>query len=226
VAVTFGIIEQADAREAYQWHRGFSSNYEYIFPRPWKSYESLILERQAWCARDDNGDYLGSAYFAFDEDKNEWEIGGVMVAKAEKGMGTAGVLARLTLGHVLISETPIKRGHRIIAHIHAENQEPRALFTKALRFSMPEKPEEFPGQSLTGLKKNKNGNVEGFVLSIAVPATLSAIADWCDSWKGKLHDDRDVRIRLPEGMTLAKWSTALRSMVAPTSGRPILRRIR
>lgn len=222
--VRFGIVGRQDAREAYQWHRGFAANYEFIFPRPWEKYESLVVDRQIWCARNENGDFLASAYFAFDEGK--WEIGGVMVAKPERGKGVAGVLARLTLAHVLVMETPLKRGHPIIAHIHADNQEPRVLFTQALKFQMPAKPQEFPGEHLPGLKQNDRGKVEGFELTFTIPDTLNALVEWFNRWKLKLKDGREACVELPEDFTLAMWSDALRDMAEGSKPSPILPRIR
>jgi hypothetical protein len=207
----FSIVEQQDAHDAYQWHRGFAANYEFIFPRTWPDYERLILDRQVWCAREVD-DFVGSAYFAFDEATGTWEIGGIMVAQPERASGVGGILARLTLGHVLVMENPIKRGHLVIAHVHVDNKAPIGLLTSALKFKMPEQPQEFPGARLRGLRKNDRGNVEGYELSMSVPDTVNALAEWCERWDGKLKDGREAEVMLPSDDSLAKWSQALRSM--------------
>ncbi len=227
--VTFGIIPRELAREAYQWHRGFAGNYEYIFPRVWEDYLRLVEERQAWCVWDERRDFLGSSYFVFDEEHRSWEIGGIMVVKAERKTGMAGILGRLVVGHVLIAESPLKNKDRVIAHVHAENQSPLGLLTGALKFTKPSgDPQEFDGSKLPGLKQNEKGKVPGFELSITIPDTINAIADWCDGFEGKLKDNRPVELLLPTDLDLKAWARALRSMVSSGGAgpKPTLRRIR
>ena len=57
-----------------------------------------------------------------------------MVARAKQGLGIASTVTRLALGHVLFEEDPLDRSESIISHVHAQNDEPRALLEKALLF--------------------------------------------------------------------------------------------
>jgi hypothetical protein len=37
--VRFGILDPAQGREAYQWHRGFAGNGDCVYPRSWPAFE-------------------------------------------------------------------------------------------------------------------------------------------------------------------------------------------
>ena len=207
--VTIGIVDPEQGPKVYQWHRGFAAADDHIFPRPVESFEQLAEEGQLLYAANARGDYLGLAYFRLDGSK--WEIGGLMVDTREKQHGIGGALTRLTLGHVLFEENPLERGEKIVAHVHAENNDPRPLIEQSLKFHHTEHI-EVPTAKLPGLKANASGLVVGDEFELTVPDTLLALATWCETWGGKLKDDRPVRVVLRDGVSLAMWAVAFRQM--------------
>lgn len=211
--VRFGILDPAQGREAYQWHRGFAGNGDCVYPRSWPAFESLVTSEQVLCARDTNGDYLALTYYTLADDK--WEIGGLMVATPERRKGVGGTVARLAVGYVLVTEDPLPVGQSVIAHIHESNDQPRRLF-QSLKFRKT-RTVVIPGEELPGLKTNANGKVVGDELEIGVPDTLEALAEWCDAWKGKLKDGSETEIVLGPGpkTDLQQWARAFRNMAEP-----------
>ncbi|WP_370103701.1 GNAT family N-acetyltransferase [Bradyrhizobium yuanmingense] len=75
------------------------------------------MDGHVWSARDDNGDYLGLAYAHLDDQRFTRELGGLMVVRSWQRKGVGSVLMRLTLGHLLIEETTLARGQKIIAYV-------------------------------------------------------------------------------------------------------------
>src|SRR6266581_8542145 len=155
--VEFSLIDPMKGREAYQWHRGFAASNDCIFPRSWESYERLADDGQLWSARNEKGDYLALAYFCFDDGR--WEVGGLMVANQERLKGVGSTIMRLTLGHLLFVEDPLDRGESVIAHVHAENLDPRPIIEGTLKFRLTGRIKK-PGSELPGLRTNAVGEVE------------------------------------------------------------------
>lgn len=213
--VQVGIVDPSDGREVFQWHRGFAASNDRIFPRPWEEYERLAEEGRLFYARDQAGEYLALAYFRLED--SAWEIGGLMVDTREQRKGLGSVVTRLTLGHVLFEEDPLDRGERVIAHVHAENNEPRALI-EALKFRKSGLI-RVPAAMLPGLKANAAGEVEGDEFELVVPDTLLGMAEWCDTWSGRLRDHREVRIAFRQGISLAMWAQAFRHRAAAAAPR-------
>lgn len=212
--IKFCVVDPVEGREAYQWHRGFAASNDCIFPRPWTKYEGLADEGQLWCARNDTGDYVALAYFCFDDGK--WEIGGLMVAVQERGKGVGSIITRLTLGHVLFEEDPLDRGESVIAHVHAENLEPRPIIENVLKFRLSRRI-KVPGSALPGLRTNAAGEVEGDEFELVMPDTLNALAQWCDTWNGRLKDGREAQILLRPGTSLSMWASAFCDMASRSS---------
>jgi hypothetical protein len=212
--VEFCVVNPAEGREAFQWHRGFAASNDCLFPRPWTNFEVLADEGQLWCARNDNGDYLALAYSSFEEGR--WEVGGIMAAMQERGTGVGPIITRLTLGHLLFEEDPLDRGEPVIMHVHAENEAPRNLIEKGLKFRLSKRI-AVPGWMLPGLRTNAANEIEGDEFELVNPDTLIALADWCDSWNGKLKDDRDARVVLRSGTSLAMWAQAFHKMALRSS---------
>jgi Acetyltransferase (GNAT) family len=207
--VEFRLVDPSEGRQVYQWHRGFAAANEHLFPRPWERYSALAEDGRIWCAVDHRGDYVGLAYFCLEN--NEWEIGGLMVASAERNKGIASVLARATLGHLLFEEDPLSRRESVISHVHAENDDPRALIENVLGFRY-RRSICVPGSALPGLKTNADGNVEGDEFEIAIGISLPALSNWCDVWIGALKDGRHAQITLRPGTSLSMWASAFRDM--------------
>ena len=209
--VQFSIVDPGKCREAYQWHRGFAASNDCIFPRSWESYEQLADEGRVWCAQNDRGDFVALAYFDFDNSR--WEIGGLMVATQERRKGIGSIIARLTLGHILFEEDPLGRGETIIAHVHAENLEPRSTIANVLRFRQS-KHIKLPGALLPGLRTNIAGEIEGDEFETVRPDSLLALSQWCNTWDGKLKDGREVKVLLSPGTSLNLWAKAFREMAS------------
>jgi hypothetical protein len=210
--VDFSLLDPAQGREAYQWHRGFAASNDCIFPRSWERYKAIAESGQLWCARNEKGDYLALAYFCLDEE-GKWEVGGLMVAVQERGKGLGSIIMRLTLGHLLFVEDPLDRQEAIIAHVHVDNLEPRPIIEKVLKFRWSRKIKKL-GSELPGLRTNAAGEVEGDEFEFVKQDTLDALIQWCDRWDGKLKDGQDVRILLSPDTSLGMWADAFRDMAA------------
>ncbi len=211
------LVRPDEGPRVYQWHRGFVAANENLFPRTWDMYRRLAEDGQIWCACDGSGNYVALSYFCLDN--KEWEIGGLMVSTPQRGKGLAAIIARLTLGSLLFEEDPLNRSEPIIAHVHAENNDPRALMEHVLKFKF-RKRVVIPGSKLPGLKVNAEGNVVGDEFIIAVPASLLALAEWCENWNGALKDGTPVQILLRPNTSLALWAKAFRQMAAAPSSLP------
>ena len=133
--ITVAGITPDESREAYQWHRGFSASIDSLFPRPDRIFEKIVMDGHVWSARDDKGDYLGLAYAYLDDQRSTWELGGLMVVKSWQGKGLGSVLMQLTLAHLLFWETPLARGQKIIAHVLKDNESPRGIIQRSLKFT-------------------------------------------------------------------------------------------
>jgi len=139
-----------------------------------------------------------------------------MVATQERGKGIGSIIARLTLGHVLFAEDPLNRVESVIAHVHAENDKPRLLLEKALKFRLSQRI-NVPGSELPGLRTNAAGEVEGDEFELVKPKTLVALAQWCDTWNGRLKDHREAQIILSPGTSLSMWASAFHDMASHSS---------
>ena len=211
--VTFAVVHPDCGREAYQWHRGFAATDMHIYPRTWDTYERMADDGCIVCARDPRGDFLGLAYFNLDEGHSlrTWEIGGLMVPGSERSSGIGTTLVCVTLGQLLFEEQPQQGSDRVVAHVHAENDAPRGLFAKRLKFAHAGTL-EIPGAQLPGLEADAEGFVVGDEFEMTTPDTLVALADWCEAWKGKLRDGRAADVSLRHGIDLGVWSAAFRQM--------------
>src|ERR1019366_5563735 len=116
----FSIVEPQDAERAHQWHLGFAAANQSILPRTEAQFRGLIEEGYVWSASEQRN-YAGLAYCCPNQEATEWELGGLMVAVRETGLGIAAILARLALINVLVKENPLGRGERVIAHVLASN---------------------------------------------------------------------------------------------------------
>ena len=134
-----------------------------------------------------------------------------MVPISERGRGLGSIVMRLALGHVLIIADPLASNERVIAHVHAQNDDPRYLIEKKLKFKKT-KSVKFPSDQLPGLQTDKDGYVNGDEYEMTVPDTLNALAEWCENWRDQLKDETPARINLLEGTTLQDWASDFRDM--------------
>jgi hypothetical protein len=205
--IEFSIVPPGRGREAYQWHRGFAAQNPHILPRPWEDYKSFADDEQLWCARDETGDFLGLAYYAFDRDI--WELGGLMVASSERKSGLGSTLIRLVLGHLLYMENPLSLNHKVVAHIHADNAEVIPLAEKVLGFrkaaSIQREWYSTSGQNV--------GMVTGHEFELVKPSSLITLAEWCVRWENRLFDGREAKITfVQEAQNLKLWADAFLEM--------------
>jgi Acetyltransferase (GNAT) family len=185
--ITISLVMPEECRDAYQWHRGFSSSNNALFPRAYDAFVGLVRDLHAWSARDEKGDYLGLVYSNFDSGENAWELGGLMVGVNERGRGLGSMLMRLVLGHTLFEEDPLDLGHNIFAHVHRENQEPRPIIEKSLKFRLDHSV-QIPAHLLPGLRANAAGQIEGDEYHIVIPDSLAALIAWLERWDGKIKE--------------------------------------
>lgn len=212
--IVIDIVDPSMGRDAFEWHRNFASGNAHLFPRTWNQFEALADQGRIISARETNGNYVGLAYFIFEDDK--WEIGGLMVSERYRGVGLGSTLMRVTLGHLLFEEDPLDRGEAVIAHVHAENNDPRGIIEKALKFAL-QNSIMVEGAKLPGLKTDEHGIVHGDEFQLTIPNTLHALADWCTAWPGALKNGQTTYIELRLGITLELWAEAFRNMAATHS---------
>lgn len=210
VTVKFVHVAPADAREVFQWHRGFAAANNYLFPRSWEQYAQLAEDGRIVCALED-GEYIGLCYYSWDEDELVWELGGLMVATNTRGRSVGSTLMRVTLGHLLFNEEPLSRHEQIISHVHADNDAPRRVIAERLGFA-------HQGQicveseKVPGLPADDRGLVWGELYLFVTPGCLEILADWSDDWSGVLRDGTAAEIRLLEGVTTKTWAQAFLDM--------------
>lgn len=208
------------AVRAYEWHRGFALSNIFILPRKQAQYLTFVKQGQAWCLRDD-GDFLGLAYCisSLQNGRREWELGGLTLATSMQGKKAASTLMRLALGDALFQNNPFKRRERVITHCLKENPAPQKLF-KSLKFThvgtVP-----VPAELTRGIEsKEPDGVVLGLEFELLEPDALEALAEWCESWEGKLSDGTPVTIILRPRTSLQDWAVAFRSMASELVAKP------
>jgi hypothetical protein len=210
------VLDGPDADHAYRWHADFARGNPYILPRSSEEYRKLIDNGQVLSAKSGQ-DILGLTYYKHEPAKCEWELGGLMVAKTAQKKGIGATLGRVALGGLLFAEQPYTRGDKVVAHVHAQNNEPRQLLTAHLKFKQGQ-PIRVPATQVPGLEHDGNGIVHGLEFELDARAAQVALADWCRAWQGTLSDQTPATIEL--GLyTLDDWATVFLegAAVAPAS---------
>jgi Acetyltransferase (GNAT) family len=210
--ITFATVALDESREAYQWHRGFSSSNDSLFPRSSQIFEAIVMDGYAWSAKDEKGDYLALAYACLDTQYSVWELGGLMVARSERGKGVGSALTRLTLGHLLFEENPLELNQTIITHVLKDNSDPRNLIQHGLKFRFVSHL-RIPAHELPGLRANSEGFIEGDEFQFVIPDSLIALLEWLGSWDGQLKNKERANIILRPKISLENWAAAFRDMV-------------
>lgn len=175
-------------------------------------FEAIVERGYAWSALDREGDYLALAYANFDDRSSTWELGGLMVGTSERGRGYGSTLMRLALGHLLFEENPLELNHKVVAHVLKSNPDPRPIIEQCLKFEFS-KVVKIPATSMPGLRANAAGVIEGDEFHLVVPDTLIALADWLESWDGKLKNKERVTVILRSNVSFDDWIAALRDMI-------------
>lgn len=221
IMITFSTVEPEDELRAYAWHVDFTDHDKSVFPRGRGEFHEFIMAGMAWAATDDRGDFLGLAYAAQEIDR--WEVGGLAVTIEARRIGVGLHLAYATLGHLLFEENPLAddppRPYRVIVHVLKSNEKPRAIIEQILRFRLS-RSVRYPGSWLRGLETDADGYVHGDEFEICVPDTLNVLAEWAETWDGKLGKGERAYIDLREGITLQRWSDAFRQMAVDARPTP------
>jgi GNAT superfamily N-acetyltransferase len=183
-----------------------------IFPRTEEKFLELARDRQLWCAISDADEYLGMSYANVDEDKNEVEIGGLMVHEAARGRGLGDFMMRVPLIHFLAMERPLHWDSppTIVAHVLAGNPMPRNIIQRT-GFAHHEEV-CIPGHQLPGLRTDADGNVHGDEYHLKIPDAVMELADWIEGWDECMRDGSKAVIKMLEGDTRANWAAALRDL--------------
>ncbi|WP_190242442.1 GNAT family N-acetyltransferase [Rhodococcus ruber] len=210
MTVVIAHVQPGEASEAYQWHRGFAASNNHLFPRSRAHYETLTENYQVVAARE-RGEFVGLCYYAQDGESDEWELGGLMVGTNQRGRGLGATLMYVTLGILLVDVNPLEVDEWIISHVIKGNDAPRSIIADRLKFKI-RRQVKIPAEVLPGLMTQEDGMVHGDEFELTIPATLNALADWCDAWTGTLRDGTPAHIELREGMTPAAFAEASREL--------------
>lgn len=215
--IRLSLIDPEEGRDAWHWHSGFCASNDLVFPRTLDDYRRLAQDGQIWAARDSTNKYLALAYFQLGHsekyDRPAWEIGGLMVASSQRSRGLGKTITCLTLGHVLTQHDPHAEKIPVVAHVHADNDPgPRPIFQGLLKFAHA-KAVKIPANLLPDLR-SKDGYVYGDEFELSFPASLTALAEWCDGWKGKLKDGTPATIDWGLEGSAEQWATALRDIAS------------
>lgn len=219
MSITLRIVDADEIGRAHQWHVEFAKMNHAIFPRTIETFREMVFARSVWAAINSEDQYLGMCYAHFDEDLYEWEIGGLMVGEASRGLGLGSVLMRLSLVSMLFNEDPLawRRRPGIVSHVLAGNDSPRRIIP-AIGFTHA-RTVRIPGHVLPGLPVDDEGFVNGDEFCLSIPDGLIALARWCEDWDDRVRDGTPTSIDMLSGTTLKTWATALRGMAERVQGK-------
>ncbi len=207
---------------AHEWHLNFAAGNSYVFPRTREEFFQLVDSGQVVVARCGD-EILGMAYYCLDG--ADWEVGGLMVSPKARGCGIGQTLVRVTLGHLLFQEDPLHYRRRVIAHVHAENPEPRPIFEKSLGFKKIDTV-TLTKEQARGLKANTAGEVIGDVYAINSIEPITSMLVWSTAWNDKLKDGGPARINFGQLYSMEHWKAAFKDYCSryptalPRSGSP------
>lgn len=214
--ITFRTVDTSEIGRAHEWHREFASANDAIYPRSKEQFLQLALDRYVWCAVSTDDEYLAMSYANYDDVKNEWEIGGLMVADKMRGKGLGTIMMRVPLAHMLFNEQPLTwtLPPKIVAHVLTGNDAPRKIIPE-VGFAFAEHV-TIPPEALPGLRVSDDGMIHGDEFHFEIPDGLTSLADWTAGWNDTLKDGTRAEIDLLEGNTLDDWTVAIRDMAART----------
>lgn len=215
--ITFRAIDSSEIGRAHKWHEDFAAANEALYPRTASHFLELAMDRCVWGAVSSDDEYLAMSYANFDDDKNEWEIGGLMVTPDARGKNLGSIMMRLPLAHMLFTENPLALdpAPTIVTHVLHGNDHPRRIIPSVgFEFSHDV---TIPGSAMPGMKTDDDGNVRGDEFHLKVPDALIQLAEWAEKWDGKLRDGTSARIDLFHGYSLDLWASAFRDMATMTA---------
>jgi hypothetical protein len=205
--IEFSIVPIKDAARAHSWHFEFVQQNDHMARRSEEDYKTFAKTQQLWGARKLIEDqYVGQIYCT--RKANTWEIGGLFVADYYRKVGVGNTLACLALGHLLVVEAPLTDGHAVITRVRIENDKADPLINQLhLR------------KTRWIEKRIRDENVRvAEEYQLVNPATLLALAVWCESWNGTLKYRTPAQIKLSPRVTLADWAADLRRLATSWSG--------
>jgi len=191
---TIGPIPSTDAALAFACHRRLAATDPHLFPRTAADIRLFAENSELFGVREATSRQLvGLNYVVLDQAHKPpaWEIGGLTVDPACRGSGLGLALVGFSLAHTLTFQMPWANGQIIVAHIHAENNNPRGIFQRLMfRYSAQV---EIPGhRAPASMKRNAKGTVVGDELRFdpeGVPSLLDALS-WGES--GQLHNGDEI----------------------------------
>jgi GNAT superfamily N-acetyltransferase len=205
-------FDTSEIGRAHNWHEDFAATNDALYPRTAAHFLQLAMDRCVWGAISSNDEFLAMSYASFDEPKNQWEIGGLMVSPEARGKGLGTLMMKLPLAHVLFTEDPLASTPpaSVVTHVLKGNEAPRSI-VPAVGFTFHE-PVFIPSDAMPGLRAEPDGMVHGDEFQLVVPEALISLAKWAEEWPGELRDGTPARIDLLPGYSLTLWAQAFRDM--------------
>lgn len=175
-----GQVPSTAAESAYRFHAAVCASNEHIWPRNREQIQKYAEDGSLFAVwKETTGEFVGLQYAVFDEEANQWEIGGLTVAPMYRGYGLGTLLVRFALAFTFALEQPWLNREHVVAHVHENNMDPRNLLHR-LGFDlhkMVEIPDEVAPKSM---KRNADLNVSGMELRFTA-AGLQELVRWLHS---------------------------------------------
>jgi GNAT superfamily N-acetyltransferase len=203
-------VSSKQAKEAFDFHQSCTD--DHIWPRTHEQIEQFCNDGELFAVRKaSSGEYVALCYVHLDNDK-EWELGGLTVSEAARGLRLGSVLASFALAHTIANQRPWTYGQEVIAHVHEANEKPRNVLLR-IGFEWTETvtvPEDVAPSSM---KRNAEGKIKGDKFSF--PKTrVTDLANWFDKeFNGTLGDGTTQAIFEIRPGGLASLKDALREAV-------------
>jgi len=112
---------------AFSFHCSIAKSDPHLRLRSVDEIRMFAEEGELFGVRSAASNVLALCYAALDESSNEYEVGGLAVLPEVQQLGVASVLARFAIAHIIANDRPWHYGYRIVAYVHEDNQNPRAL---------------------------------------------------------------------------------------------------
>jgi GNAT superfamily N-acetyltransferase len=213
--IKFFAVESEWGPHAYKAHAEFTSTNTAVLPKTREQFLEIVADGFVWAATDEDDQVIGLAYSKYDSENHEWETGGLMVLGLARGKGIGAILMMLALGAALAAEDPLAEDPKpqIVAHVLKRNPLPRGIILDVMKYHHALEL-RFPPDKLEGLPVEEDGLVHGDEFHLTFPDTLTALADFCSNWNGKLRTDEEARIEMPENTALELWAEIFREMAS------------
>lgn len=147
-----------------------------------------------------SGDLVALCYATLN--KQEFEIGGLLVDARYQELGLGTVLTRLAVAHVIANGRPWVSGCEIIAHIHQSNNDPRNIFARSWfeHIGTETVPDEIAPPSM---RKNEQGKLVGDKFLFPRSA-VPRLSEWLNKNFNETLKDGKTRISIkmpPAGLS-------------------------